>query len=387
MGCTAALFSGVEAWADDLGAVTLFDRDYRLWRFDYQSQVRFPDAKTTGKLTGLTGVSGATMLPTGNFLLCSNTMNASPANSYKNYVIEVKLTTTTDGLPSGFSFVRTVLTNDATRDGYDLNPTGVAINTDDSGIAANGNLAVVSNNSKLRPFYLATGATIPNDDFPGGYSLSPPNSSTQDVVYVPLRRSFFTLWPNPVSAVTIFGRDGLIGPAFYAGANAQAGTLGQPAGIAYLDPSGRYPRLFGSRGGILVTLDERGPALESYTIDGSPVRREYLSPTLQPGAVTLPLMSPGAPLRLEGLAADPATGNIYLFNRGAVTGGTCAFILVPIPKPCPADVNLDGFIDFYDFHDFVVAFETGTPQADVNRDGFIDYYDFDDFMTSFETGC
>ncbi len=58
---------------------------------------------------------------------------------------------------------------------------------------------------------------------------------------------------------------------------------------------------------------------------------------------------------------------------------------------CPADFNADGFVDFFDFDDFVACFE-GSPcppgsSPDFNNDGFVDFFDFDDFVTAFETGC
>jgi hypothetical protein len=58
---------------------------------------------------------------------------------------------------------------------------------------------------------------------------------------------------------------------------------------------------------------------------------------------------------------------------------------------CPADFNGDGFVDFFDFDDFVLCFEGGVcpdgRTADFNEDGFVDFFDFDDFILAFETGC
>ena len=53
----------------------------------------------------------------------------------------------------------------------------------------------------------------------------------------------------------------------------------------------------------------------------------------------------------------------------------------------PADFNGDGFLDFTDFDDFVVAFEVGDPSADFNQDHFLDFTDFDDFVAAFEASC
>ena len=58
------------------------------------------------------------------------------------------------------------------------------------------------------------------------------------------------------------------------------------------------------------------------------------------------------------------------------------------PPPCPADFNGDGFLDFFDYNDFVTAFEIGGAlEADFNGDGFVDFFDYDDFVAAFEAGC
>jgi hypothetical protein len=54
------------------------------------------------------------------------------------------------------------------------------------------------------------------------------------------------------------------------------------------------------------------------------------------------------------------------------------------------DFNRDGFVDAFDYLDFVGCFEDacGPDQnADVNRDGFVDFFDYQDFVGAFERGC
>jgi len=56
--------------------------------------------------------------------------------------------------------------------------------------------------------------------------------------------------------------------------------------------------------------------------------------------------------------------------------------------PCPADFNQDGFLDGFDYDDFVAAFEgQGPGNADFNQDGFTDGFDYDEFVNAFELGC
>ena len=58
---------------------------------------------------------------------------------------------------------------------------------------------------------------------------------------------------------------------------------------------------------------------------------------------------------------------------------------------CPADFNCDGFLDFFDYDDYVNCFETaqcpGGRTADFNGDGFADFFDYDAYVAAFEVGC
>jgi hypothetical protein len=58
---------------------------------------------------------------------------------------------------------------------------------------------------------------------------------------------------------------------------------------------------------------------------------------------------------------------------------------------CDADFNADGFIDFFDYDEFVRIFELRAYgeelQADFNRDGFLDFFDYDAFVAAYEAGC
>jgi len=76
---------------------------------------------------------------------------------------------------------------------------------------------------------------------------------------------------------------------------------------------------------------------------------------------------------LTGSLVEAGVDDVRLFARGC--------------PPNPADFNGDGFVDFFDFDDFVTCFEGRAcppgKSADFNGDGFVDFFDFDDFVTAF----
>lgn len=69
------------------------------------------------------------------------------------------------------------------------------------------------------------------------------------------------------------------------------------------------------------------------------------------------------------------------------SGSQFSDVLLTVGAACPADFNGDGFIDGFDYDEYVDAFETGDMAADTNGDGFLDGFDYDDFVTIFELGC
>jgi hypothetical protein len=95
-------------------------------------------------------------------------------------------------------------------------------------------------------------------------------------------------------------------------------------------------------------------------------------------------LPPGYPVS-KATGIDDA-GNIY----GWATDLAGAYIAVRWSPACRADFNADGFLDFFDYLDFVACFEgAGSPgcDADFNADDFVDFFDYDDFVAAFETGC
>jgi T5SS/PEP-CTERM-associated repeat protein len=104
---------------------------------------------------------------------------------------------------------------------------------------------------------------------------------------------------------------------------------------------------------------------------------------------------------IRGYAIPPGDSAVIL-DAAAITG---AFNTIDLPpahvldvgptriavRHCISDFNADGFIDFFEYDDYVTCYEgAGCPpgsSADTNRDGFTDFFDYDDFVVAFENGC
>lgn len=93
-----------------------------------------------------------------------------------------------------------------------------------------------------------------------------------------------------------------------------------------------------------------------------------------------------------GLNGDARTLAVY---GGSLIAGGSFTLASGIPSAriarwaprCVGDFDGSGFIDFFDYLDFVTAFEEGNASADVNGDAFVDLFDYLDFVEAFETGC
>lgn len=100
---------------------------------------------------------------------------------------------------------------------------------------------------------------------------------------------------------------------------------------------------------------------------------------IQPAIPTLP----GGPL-----------GETQTFTRGGDLllsivpfDGTSMLVLIRVPVSCPADCDLNGTLDFFDFLCFQSAFARGESSADCDHNGRVDLFDFLCFQSAFAEGC
>jgi hypothetical protein len=95
----------------------------------------------------------------------------------------------------------------------------------------------------------------------------------------------------------------------------------------------------------------------------------------------------GGDYELVATIGQPEGATVLTGDDVELIGGYWVVAAPPERVPCLPDFNLDGFVDFFDYDEFVGSFESGAVKADFNRDGFIDFFDYDGFVGAFEQGC
>jgi hypothetical protein len=93
---------------------------------------------------------------------------------------------------------------------------------------------------------------------------------------------------------------------------------------------------------------------------------------------------------LEVFDADgPGPGRPELYAAGQFTlaGGFATRNIARLVPGCAADFNSDGQADFFDYLDFISAFDAQDDSADFDHDGTIDFFDYLDFAQAFDAGC
>ncbi len=59
----------------------------------------------------------------------------------------------------------------------------------------------------------------------------------------------------------------------------------------------------------------------------------------------------------------------------------------PVAPSCPADLNNDGMLNFFDVSAFISAFSAMDPAADFTNDGTYNFFDVSAFISAFSAGC
>ena len=95
-------------------------------------------------------------------------------------------------------------------------------------------------------------------------------------------------------------------------------------------------------------------------------------------------IAPSDQMRVRFTASD-------LGSPSLVEAGVDAFRVDSIacedPDLCPADLNGDGELDFFDVSTFLGLFGAQDPRADFTNDGAFDFFDVSAFLAAFNAGC
>jgi hypothetical protein len=91
----------------------------------------------------------------------------------------------------------------------------------------------------------------------------------------------------------------------------------------------------------------------------------------------------------DGIFNDPTSGN---FNPDAPADESYSVALYigyyqDGPAPCPADLNGDGTLNFFDVSTFLTAFNSMNPIADFTGDGNFNFFDVSAFLQAYNAGC
>lgn len=78
----------------------------------------------------------------------------------------------------------------------------------------------------------------------------------------------------------------------------------------------------------------------------------------------------GAP---EDNTLHPNGGGVYIYSG--------------YPPLCPADLNNDSTLNFFDVSAFLTAYQSQNPIADFNNDGLFNFFDVSLFLSAYNTGC
>lgn len=394
--------------ADLVTPVRLFGERYRVDRFDYSVEVTWPNVLAPGFDAQLIEVEGAHFLSGNNFLLSYDEGDALLIPAPKNAIVEVRIDYAS-GAPAGLSYVRTVVERDFNSidpNDYDLDPTGLTINTGATGIGAGGNLLASDAENEdgtlnqVRGFDLATGAQL--EWAPGsgclsssdgkfcGFTVDPVNTNIEDVEYIPTRDRIFTLEDNTYE-IEVFSTAGVHQPAesFPVGQAIGTPNVGEGKGLVYVADVAAYPTpIRAADGSIMVTLDDQGPALQVFDLDGNEIALQYLNTGL--ALDTLQLGVCGNPLQIESAATDPATGRFILVMQGDFLDCNLLYVLSPT---CRGDVNGDGQVSQDDLNLLLAAFGTLSGQAgynllaDLDESGAVNQDDLNLLLADFGQNC
>lgn len=93
--------------------------------------------------------------------------------------------------------------------------------------------------------------------------------------------------------------------------------------------------------------------------------------------------------RLAVGAAGYDDAGVYTGSASVFTPGVpdADFNGIPDGCICPADLNADGVLDFFDLQAFLIGFAAQASPGDYNADGLFDFFDVQAYLNAYSSGC
>ncbi|MGJ8637270.1 MAG: GC-type dockerin domain-anchored protein [Phycisphaerales bacterium] len=90
-----------------------------------------------------------------------------------------------------------------------------------------------------------------------------------------------------------------------------------------------------------------------------------------------------------GIVYDAGEGEALIIGGGFsnISGTSANRVVSLLAAGCPADLNGDGVLDFFDISAFLTAYGNMDPIADFNDDGIYDFFDISAFLSAYGAGC
>ncbi len=115
---------------------------------------------------------------------------------------------------------------------------------------------------------------------------------------------------------------------------------------------------------------------------------ESITDTANTGSVaftrSIPLEAPSGSYRLRVLISSSGSGQR---DQDQINASIDASFQIFADAVCPADLNGDGNLDFFDVSAFLTAFNAMDPIADFTGDGAFNFFDVSAFLSAFSSGC
>ncbi|MBO6513578.1 MAG: hypothetical protein JJ974_06415 [Phycisphaerales bacterium] len=90
-----------------------------------------------------------------------------------------------------------------------------------------------------------------------------------------------------------------------------------------------------------------------------------------------------------GIVYDAGEGEALIIGGGFsnINGTSSNRIVSYLTASCPADLNNDGVLDFFDISAYLAAYSSADPIADFNDDGLFDFFDISAYLGAYSAGC